>query len=147
MSTWFSVAAVAPSLARDWHLSAPQLALLTAVVQLGFVAGALTSGITGISDVVSTRGVFAIAAFAAALLNALVLTTGGDVVLATILGFSLAGVYPTGTEAHDRLVSRHPRAGDWYPCRCAHPRLSTPAPDRRRGSHRRASLAGRDRRH
>ena len=34
MSTWFSAAAVAPSLAADWHLSTAQLGLLTAAVSL-----------------------------------------------------------------------------------------------------------------
>jgi MFS family permease len=100
MSTWFSVTAVAPSLARDWQLSAAQLGLLTSAVQLGFVAGALTSGVTGVADVVSARRVFAASALAAAVVNALLLVTGGDLRLAAILrfglGFSLAGVYPTG---------------------------------------------------
>jgi MFS family permease len=100
MSTWFSVAAVGPSLANDWQLSAAQLALLTAAVQLGFVAGALTSAVTGVADVVPTRRVFAASALTAAVVNALLLLTGGDLRQAAILrfglGFSLAGVYPTG---------------------------------------------------
>jgi MFS family permease len=100
MSTWFSAAAVGPSLALDWHLSPAHLALLTVCVQLGFVAGALVLAISGINDIVSSRAVFVSAAVLAALANGLLLATGGDLRLALplrfVLGFLLAGVYPTG---------------------------------------------------
>src|SRR5574337_468032 len=66
MSTWFSAAAVAPSLARDWGLSGAQLALLTAGVQVGFVAGALGLAISGLGDVLSSRSVFVASALGAA---------------------------------------------------------------------------------
>jgi MFS family permease len=62
MSTWFSAAAVAPALARDWRLSPTELALLTVAVQLGFVAGALTAAVTGLADVLTPRRVFVAAA-------------------------------------------------------------------------------------
>ncbi|HUX87636.1 MAG TPA: MFS transporter, partial [Chloroflexota bacterium] len=71
MSTWFSAAAVAPSLTRDWHLSVQELALLTVAVQLGFVAGGLSFAISGIADVLATRRVFVASALAAAAFNAL----------------------------------------------------------------------------
>lgn len=100
MSTWFSAAAVAPALARDWHLSPPQLALLTVGVQLGFVAGALALAVSGIADIVSPRRVFVTSALLAAAANALLVTASGDLRLAVplrfVLGFCLAGVYPTG---------------------------------------------------
>jgi len=100
MSTWFSAAAVAPALARDWHLSPPQLALLTVAVQLGFVAGALALAIGGIADIVSTRRVFVASAVLAAAANALLMLSAGDLRLAVplrfALGVCLAGVYPTG---------------------------------------------------
>ena len=100
MSTWFSAAAVAPSLQRDWHLSSAQLALLTVGVQLGFVTGGLVSAVSGVADLLSTRHVFVASALAAALANALLVVAGGSLWVAVLtrfsLGFFLAGVYPTG---------------------------------------------------
>jgi len=100
MSTWFSAAAVAPALAVAWRLSAPEVALLTVGVQLGFVVGALALAVSGIADVLSARWVFAAAAVLAAVVNVLLLWSGGDLrvvfPLRLGLGFLLAGVYPTG---------------------------------------------------
>ena len=100
MSTWFSAAAVATSLARDWHLSPAAVALLTVAVQVGFVAGALGSAVSGIADVLPTRAVFVAGALAAAGANGFLIGTGGDLRLALplrfLLGVFLAGVYPTG---------------------------------------------------
>ena len=100
MSTWFSAAAVAPALAWDWHLSPAAVALLTVGVQLGFVAGALASAVSGIADIFSTRTVFVVSALAAAAANGLLAATAGDLRLAIplrfLLGVVLAGVYPTG---------------------------------------------------
>jgi MFS family permease len=100
MSTWFSAAAVAPSLVRAWNLSAAQLALLTVGVQIGFVSGALGLAVGGLSDVFSARAVFAVSALGAAAANALLPAAGGHfwvaVCLRVALGALLAGVYPTG---------------------------------------------------
>jgi len=100
MSTWFSAAAVAPALAGAWHLNPAEVALLTVAVQLGFVAGALLSAVTGVADIFSTRAVFTAGALAAGAANALLVTTNGDlraaVPLRFLLGALLAGVYPTG---------------------------------------------------
>ena len=100
MSLWFSAAAVAPSLARDWHLTTAQLALLTVAVQAGFVAGGLASAISGLADLVSARWVFMASALAAAGVNAMLLLADGRLATALALrfalGFLLAGVYPTG---------------------------------------------------
>ncbi len=100
MSTWFSAAAVAPSLSQDWSLSPAQIALLTVSVQLGFVVGGLVSAVTGVSDVVSTRLVFVVSAVAAALLNVLLVSLDGSLPVAVALRFGLgaylAGVYPVG---------------------------------------------------
>jgi MFS family permease len=100
MSTWFSAAAVAPSLARDWHLSVSQLAFLAVVVQVGFVVGGLAAAITGVADVLSTRRVFIASALAAAVVNRMLLGASGNLAAAVMLrfglGFCLAGVYPTG---------------------------------------------------
>src|SRR5207245_2690145 len=100
MSTWFSAAAVAPSLARDWHLAPAAVALLTVAVQVGFVVGALVSAVSGIADVLSTRAVFVASALVASGVNGLLVGTAGDLRLALplrfLLGVFLAGVYPTG---------------------------------------------------
>src|SRR5205807_9271961 len=100
MSTWFSAAAVATSLARDWHLSSAAVALLTVAVQVGFVAGALGSAVSGIADVLPTRAVFVAGALAAAGVNGLLVGMGGELRLAlplrVLLGVFLAGVSPTG---------------------------------------------------
>lgn len=100
MSTWFSAAAVAPALARDWGLSAPQLGLLTVGVQVGFVAGALGLAVSGLNDVLSSRTVFAASAIGAAIANGLFPLAAGRLVpavcLRIVLGMLLAGVYPTG---------------------------------------------------
>lgn len=100
MSTWFSAAAVAPALARDWHLTPSQVGLLTVAVQVGFVTGALVMAVSGLADIWSTRAVFLASALAAAGVNELFAHSQGRlgvaVALRCVLGFSLAGVYPTG---------------------------------------------------
>ncbi len=100
MSTWFSAAAVAPSLAAEWRLGVSEVAGLTAAVQLGFVVGALVLAVTGLADVWSSRRVFTCAALLAALLNAALILIPGSywqaLLLRALLGFSLAGVYPVG---------------------------------------------------
>jgi MFS family permease len=100
MSTWFSAAAVAPSLARAWSLSAAQVALLTVGVQVGFVAGALGLAVMGLNDIFPARGVFVVSALGAAAANALLPAADGRlfpaICLRVALGVLLAGVYPTG---------------------------------------------------
>jgi MFS family permease len=100
MSTWFSAAAVAPALARDWHLAPAQVALLTVAVQVGFVSGALAMAVSGLADVWPTRTVFVGSALVAAAVNELLAFAQGSLGLAVtlrfVLGFVLAGVYPVG---------------------------------------------------
>ncbi len=67
MAPWFSASAVAPTLARVWHLSPAGTSWLTISVQLGFVAGALVSAIFTLADRFSARRLVAgCAALAAA---------------------------------------------------------------------------------
>ena len=100
MSTWFSAAAVAPTLARDWHLGPAQVALLTVAVQIGFVGGALIVAMSGLADILSSRTVFVASALLASAANALLVSVPGKLAAATALrlalGVCLVGVYPTG---------------------------------------------------
>lgn len=99
MGLWFSASAVTPSLAGLWDLSGGQVAWLTMAVTVGFVAGALLSALTNVSDVYSPRLVLAISAFTGAAATALIAVSGGfgpAVALRFMTGFAMAGVYPVG---------------------------------------------------
>lgn len=97
MTTWFSTSAVLPELRVRWDLSTNAASMLIVVLQLGFVAGALTSAATGLADRVSPRHLIVGSAVLAAGSNALIVVA--DAVLPAIAfrfatGFFLAGVYP-----------------------------------------------------
>ncbi|HEY2091876.1 MAG TPA: MFS transporter [Thermoanaerobaculia bacterium] len=100
MGLWFGVSAVGPQIAAEWHLDADTTAWLTLSVQLGFVAGTLLSALLNLADVISARRLFALTAFLAAIVNALlaafVHTAGAAIVLRFLTGAFLAGVYPPG---------------------------------------------------
>jgi MFS family permease len=99
MAPWFSASAVAPALAHEWHLGAGGTAALTVSVQLGFVAGALVSGILALSDIWSARRLVAGSALAAAVATAAVAGSSGPVMgfaFRFLTGAALAGVYPPG---------------------------------------------------
>ncbi|MGY5107003.1 MFS transporter, partial [Streptomyces sp. 900105245] len=55
MSVWFSASFVQPQLSQEWQLSAGSGALLTVAVQLGFVAGAVLSAMSGLADRMANR--------------------------------------------------------------------------------------------
>ena len=97
MTTWLSASAVIPQLRAEWDLSDNAAAWLTIAVQLGFVGGALVSGLVNLSDVVSPRHVILGGSIGAALANALLEVAGGaaaGIPLRFATGFFLAGVYP-----------------------------------------------------
>ena len=99
MAPWFSASAVAPTLAREWHLSPSGTAWLTISVQLGFVAGALVSAILTLADRWSARRLVVVsAAFAAIATLAVAFAPGPRIGMACRLltGAALAGVYPPG---------------------------------------------------
>ncbi|MDX1659815.1 MAG: MFS transporter [Nitriliruptorales bacterium] len=102
MTTWFSASAVVPQLRDAWGLSSAAASLLTIAVQLGFVAGAVTSAFLTLADVVPPRRVMLFGATGAALVNALLLVAAGPAVaipLRFLTGAFLAGVYPPGMKA------------------------------------------------
>jgi MFS family permease len=96
-SLWFAASAVAPELARLWQLSPAEAGWLTAVVQLGFVAGTLTAAILNLADIISSRTYFAASALLAAIANAGLLVFSDyepALVFRFFSGFFMAGVYP-----------------------------------------------------
>lgn len=100
MAVWFSASAVVPALASEWHLDESGRALLTISVQGGFVVGAFGSAVLNLSDRLSTRWLFAVSAWLAAIATALIPLTASSIDLALVFrfltGLLLAGVYPVG---------------------------------------------------
>jgi len=97
MSVWFAASAVAPIVQVRWDLTTTQAGWLTALVQLGFVAGTLTAAVLSLADSVSSRIYFGASALLAALANAaLLLVPTFETALVTrfATGVFLAGVYP-----------------------------------------------------
>src|SRR5688572_32588048 len=94
MTTWFAATAVIPQLRVEWNISDGVAAWLTIAVQLGFVAGALVSSITTLTDVLPVRPVIAGAALLAAGANLGMVGVeggGGAIALRFATGFFLAG--------------------------------------------------------
>ncbi|MEV0899892.1 MFS transporter [Actinoplanes sp. NPDC049802] len=100
LAVWFSASAVLPALRDSWHLSAGAAVWLTASVQLGFVAGAITSTAFNLADRVKAHLLMAVcAALAAACTAAFAIGVdglAGAVPLRFLTGVFLAGVYPVG---------------------------------------------------
>jgi MFS family permease len=100
LAVWFSATAVVPSLRAEFALSGLQASLLTSAVQIGFVAGTLTSAVLGLADRLDPRRFFMGSALVAAAANAglLVLdpTTPPVLVLRFVTGACMAGIYPVG---------------------------------------------------
>jgi MFS family permease len=100
LATWFSGAAVAPTLSADWTLQPLDVASLTVAVQLGFAAGALGLAALGIPDVVPARILIPAGAAVATLANAGFALLSDDLPSALpfrfLAGAGIAAVYPVG---------------------------------------------------
>jgi MFS family permease len=100
MSLWFGVSAVAPQIAKEWHLDASATSWLTLAVQLGFVAGTLVSATINLADMIRPRILIALCAILGAIANATFALIAHGVTTAIVLRFitgaCLAGVYPPG---------------------------------------------------
>lgn len=97
MSLWFGANAVAPDLRAQWSLTASQTGWLTALVQVGFVAGTAGAAILNLADLLPARLYFTASALLAAGVNALLPVVPGyeaALVIRFFTGFFLAGVYP-----------------------------------------------------
>ncbi|MFY9917555.1 MAG: MFS transporter, partial [Mycobacterium sp.] len=66
LSVWFSATAVVPSLRSEWDIGAMAAVWLTASVQIGFVAGAITSTVFNLADRVAPQNLLAASALGAA---------------------------------------------------------------------------------
>jgi len=100
MTLWFSASAAVLSLRTEWSLTDSSAAWMTLAVQFGFVAGTLISALCNLPDVINTRHLFGLAAFAAAATNASFGLFAHDATVGITLrfftGLFLAGVYPPG---------------------------------------------------
>ncbi|MHA7774979.1 MFS transporter [Roseibium sp. M-1] len=100
MSLWFMSAAILPDLTREFPISDFAQAALSSAVQIGFVAGAVTSALLGLADRIDPRRFFAFSAILAAAFNASLLVVEPGGVLSILARFAtgvlLAGVYPVG---------------------------------------------------
>jgi len=100
MALWFSASAVLPQLTAAWDLSGSLQSWFTMSVQIGFVAGALTSALSNAPDRFSAQRLVAGCALAGALCNGAIAlwVTSPEPALALrfLTGFFLAGVYPPG---------------------------------------------------
>ncbi len=99
MSLWFAASSVAPRLAAEHGFDAAQAGWITAIVQLGFVAGTAVAAVLNLADLVPARTFFAGSALLAAASNAALLAAPdarGLLLARFATGFFLAGVYPPG---------------------------------------------------
>ncbi len=100
MTLWFSASAAIPNLLAHGTIAGQQVALLTGAVQLGFVAGTLTSAFFGLPDRLDSRFIFAASAVLGGVANICLLASGFNsawtVLLRFITGVCMAGVYPIG---------------------------------------------------
>jgi MFS family permease len=97
MSLWFAANAVAPQLTGRWEIPIERAGWLTAIVQLGFVAGTAVSAVLNLGDLLPARRLFAISALLGAAANAALVGApdfGTALALRFLIGFFLAGVYP-----------------------------------------------------
>ncbi len=110
MTTWFSASAVLPSLRAVWSLSSGDAAWLTIAVQLGFVAGAVVSALTNLSDLFPARAVLFASCVAAAGVNALLVfapDASAAIPLRFLTGFAVAGIYPPAM----KVMATHYKSG------------------------------------
>ncbi len=97
MSLWFTASAVSGQLQDQWALSLSQVAFLTTIVQIGFVAGTAVAALLNLADLIPERPYFAVAAILAAGANAALTIAPGystALILRFLTGFLLAAVYP-----------------------------------------------------
>ncbi len=97
---WFSATAVSPEIAVALGREPTDPLDLSSAVQMGFVAGTLLIGLTGLADRFRASRIFAASAFLGAAANAAIAaipTTLAPILLCRfVTGLALAGIYPIG---------------------------------------------------
>ena len=100
LSAWFSATAVVPSLRSEWGIGSTTAVWLTATVQIGFVAGAVTSTVFNLADRTKPQHLLTASALCAATCTAelafFVNSLAAAIPLRFLTGMFLAGVYPVG---------------------------------------------------
>jgi len=100
LSVWFSATAVVPSLRAEWGIGSTASVWLTASVQIGFVAGAVTSAVFNLADRTPPQQLLAASALCTATCTAalalIVNSLAAAIPLRFLTGMFLAGVYPVG---------------------------------------------------
>jgi len=98
MSLWFMTAAILPEITAEAGLTRGQASLLSSAVQAGFVFGALSISISGITDRLDPRRVFLACTLGTVVANSALLVVPLGSVAAVALRFAtgafMAGVYP-----------------------------------------------------
>ena len=97
MATWFSATAVITQVSSAYSIAPQNQGWITAAVQLGFVAGALTSSFVALPDVIAPRNLMRIGMLIAALANVSIAFTHSvplALALRFLTGAGLAIVYP-----------------------------------------------------
>ena len=136
LSVWFSATAVVPSLRAEWGFGPTTAGWLTASVQIGFAAGAVTSALLNLADRVRPQYLLAASAACAATCTAALAFFVHGVSAAIALRFAHWGragrCLPGGNETDGLVVRiRRSRALVRSPDRGADPRLRVPSPDQR----------------
>ncbi|KYC52929.1 MAG: putative 3-hydroxyphenylpropionic transporter MhpT [Candidatus Methanofastidiosum methylothiophilum] len=99
-SLWFSANAVIPQLTDYFNLTNSEKSLLSIIVTIGFISGALTYAVLNLPDVFKTKNVFAASAALGGVTSFIVTFFVESfsilLVIRFFTGFFLAGVYPPG---------------------------------------------------
>lgn len=99
LCVWFVASAILPALRDTFDLSAGSAAFLIAMVQIGYVVGAILSAVLNLADRIPAHWLLTTGAATAALATLLMPFTGSVPVafgLRFLTGFALAAVYPVG---------------------------------------------------
>ena len=99
-SLWFSANSAADALMLAWAIGPAAIGTLTNAVQAGFIVGTLGFALSGLADRFPASRIFAVCALLGAAANAsFALAAGGlqsAIVLRSLVGLCLAGIYPLG---------------------------------------------------
>lgn len=99
-SLWFSANGAGPALQAELALTETGVGLLTNAVQIGFIAGTLFAGLSGLADRYRASRIFFVSSVIGALANAGFAlwadSLASALVLRFLVGIALAGIYPLG---------------------------------------------------